>query len=109
MASGSIEARLSLVSSPCGSFSETLVGATGAWKIHHVATRPMRLLHVALVAVAAVSSPALAGRLAAQEPRKLTADDYARAEKQLGATTAALVSGQVGRRLRETPSRCACR
>src|SRR5215216_5533095 len=43
MASGSIEARLSLVSSPCGSFSETLVGAAGAWKIHHVATRPMRL------------------------------------------------------------------
>ncbi|HUQ81374.1 MAG TPA: DPP IV N-terminal domain-containing protein, partial [Gemmatimonadaceae bacterium] len=57
----------------------------------------MRLSHVALVAVAAASSPALAGRVAAQEPRKLTADDYARAEKQLGATTAALVSGQVGR------------
>src|SRR5215213_294642 len=57
----------------------------------------MRLLHVALVAVAAASSPALAGRIAAQEPRKLTAEDYARAEKQLGATTAALVSGQVGR------------
>ena len=37
------------------------------------------------------------GALAGQEPRKLTADDYARAEKNLGATTAALVSGSVGR------------
>ena len=37
------------------------------------------------------------GISAGQEPRKLTADDYARAEKNLGATTAALVSGSVGR------------
>src|SRR5215218_7014221 len=37
------------------------------------------------------------GISAGQEPRKLTAEDYARAEKNLGATTAALVSGSVGR------------
>ena len=37
------------------------------------------------------------GAIAAQEPRKLTADDYARAEKNLGVTTAGLVSGTLGR------------
>jgi len=57
----------------------------------------MRLALVALVAVATASPTVLAGRVAAQEPRKLTAEDYAQAEKRLGATTAALVSGQVGR------------
>ncbi|MGQ0539193.1 MAG: DPP IV N-terminal domain-containing protein [Gemmatimonadaceae bacterium] len=35
----------------------------------------------------------LAAPLAAQQPRHLTADDYARAERFLGATTAPLVSG----------------
>jgi len=49
----------------------------------------MRLSHAALFLLAAP--------LAAQEPRKLTADDYAKAEKYLGATTAGLVSGLVGR------------
>ena len=39
----------------------------------------------------------LAAPLAAQEPRKLTANDYAAAEKYLGATTMGLVSGLVGR------------
>ena len=39
----------------------------------------------------------LAAPLAAQEPRKLTANDYAAAEKYLGATTMSLVSGLVGR------------
>jgi dipeptidyl aminopeptidase/acylaminoacyl peptidase len=39
----------------------------------------------------------LAAPLVAQEPRKLTAEDYARAEKFLGATAAPLVTGTVGR------------
>jgi dipeptidyl-peptidase 4 len=39
----------------------------------------------------------LAAPLAAQEPRQLTAADYARAERFLGASTAPLVSGLAGR------------
>ncbi len=38
----------------------------------------------------------LATPLAAQQPRQLTADDYARAEKYLGATAAPLVAGIAG-------------
>jgi dipeptidyl-peptidase 4 len=49
----------------------------------------MRLTSVFLVVL---SAP-----LAAQEPRKLTTEDYARAEKFLGATAAPLVSGTIGR------------
>ena len=49
----------------------------------------MRLTSVLLLVLAV---PA-----AAQEPRKLTAEDYARAEKFLGATAAPLVTGVVGR------------
>jgi dipeptidyl aminopeptidase/acylaminoacyl peptidase len=53
----------------------------------------MRFYHVALVA-AATALPALTARpAAAQEPRKLTAEDYARAEKFLGTTTVPLVTG----------------
>ena len=39
----------------------------------------------------------LAAPVVAQEPRKLTVEDYARAEKFLGATAAPLVTGSVGR------------
>ena len=53
----------------------------------------MRLYHVALV-VAATALPSLAARNAAgQEPRKVTAEDYARAEKFLGTNTVPLVTG----------------
>ncbi|HTK53240.1 MAG TPA: DPP IV N-terminal domain-containing protein [Gemmatimonadaceae bacterium] len=53
----------------------------------------MRLHHVALVAVAA-AFPSLTARPAhAQEPKKLTAEDYARAEKFLGNNTVPLVTG----------------
>ncbi|MGQ0642448.1 MAG: DPP IV N-terminal domain-containing protein [Gemmatimonadaceae bacterium] len=44
--------------------------------------------HVLLICAASISTAA-----AAQAPRQLTADDYARAERYLGATTAPLVSG----------------
>ena len=49
----------------------------------------MRLPTVALIA--------LATPLAAQSPRQLTAEDYRRAERFLGATTAPLVTGTAGR------------
>ena len=53
----------------------------------------MRFYQVALVA-AATALPALTARPAtAQEPRKLTAEDYARAEKFLGTNTVPLVAG----------------
>src|SRR4029450_6335376 len=53
----------------------------------------MRLRHGALVA-AATAFPSLIARPAAgQEPKKLTAEDYARAEKFLGTNTAPLVAG----------------
>ena len=48
-----------------------------------------------LTAVLVLAAPVAAAQ--SQEPRKLTAEDYARAEKNLGTTTAALVSGSVGR------------
>jgi dipeptidyl-peptidase-4 len=40
---------------------------------------------------------AISAPLVAQEPRKLTVEDYARAEKFLGATAAPLVAGTIGR------------
>jgi dipeptidyl aminopeptidase/acylaminoacyl peptidase len=53
----------------------------------------MRLHLVALVA-AATAFPSLTARpAAAQEPKKLTAEDYARAEKFLGTNTVPLVTG----------------
>src|SRR5688572_28559649 len=56
---------------------------------HPFLNRPMRLTSAFLLVLAAP--------LVAQEPRKLTAEDYARAEKFLGATAAPLVSGTIGR------------
>ena len=53
----------------------------------------MRLYHAALVA-AATAFPFLTARpAAAQESKKLTAEDYARAEKFLGTNTVPLVTG----------------
>ena len=52
-------------------------------------------MRFSLTAVLVLAAPLAVAQ--AQEPRKLTAEDYARAEKNLGATTAALVSGSVGR------------
>jgi dipeptidyl aminopeptidase/acylaminoacyl peptidase len=49
----------------------------------------MRLLPTALLIIAAAP-------LAAQQPRALTTEDYARAERFLGATTAPLVTGVAG-------------
>src|SRR5438874_6002710 len=51
--------------------------------------RPMRLTAAALLLVAEA--------LAAQQPRQLTADDYARAERALAPAVAPLVSGLAGR------------
>ena len=48
----------------------------------------MRPLSAALLLLAAVAAP-----VAAQQPRQVTAEDYARAERFLGATTAPLVTG----------------
>jgi dipeptidyl aminopeptidase/acylaminoacyl peptidase len=48
--------------------------------------RPLRLVPLLLVAP-------LAAPLLAQQPRQLTAEDYARAERALGTTTAPLVTG----------------
>jgi dipeptidyl aminopeptidase/acylaminoacyl peptidase len=52
----------------------------------------MRLFHVVLVA-SATAIPTLSQVVFGQESRKLTADDYARAEKFLGTTTVPLVTG----------------
>src|SRR5688572_1243359 len=49
-------------------------------------------MRISLAAVLVLAAP-----LAAQEPRKLTAEDYARAEKFLGVTAAPLVTGTMGR------------
>ena len=49
-------------------------------------------MRISLIAVLVLAAP-----LAAQEPRKLTAEDYARAEKFLGVTAAPLVAGTMGR------------
>ena len=48
--------------------------------------RPLRLVPLLLVAP-------LAAPLLAQQPRQLTTEDYARAERALGTTTAPLVTG----------------
>ncbi len=53
----------------------------------------MRLYHVALVAAATALPSLTAQQATAQEPRKVTAEDYARAEKFLGVNTVPLVTG----------------
>ena len=53
----------------------------------------MRFYHVALIAAAAASPSLTARPAAAQEQKKLTAEDYARAEKFLGTNTVPLVTG----------------
>jgi len=53
----------------------------------------MRLHRFALVLLAAPALSLPSGQASAQPPRQLTADDYARAERFLGATTAPLVTG----------------
>jgi dipeptidyl-peptidase 4 len=56
----------------------------------------MRLSCAALLIVAAPLASSLSGQAATQAPRQLTAEDYGRAERYLGASALSLVSGLSG-------------
>src|SRR3954471_14514258 len=56
----------------------------------------MRLSSAALLIVAAPFASSLSGQVPVQPPRQLTAEDYGRAERFLGASTVSLVSGLSG-------------